>query len=53
MKGKVLRIGHMGYTASLSIMSNAIIALAKALNDVGYRVRVGDAIDAFLSGALP
>jgi alanine-glyoxylate transaminase/serine-glyoxylate transaminase/serine-pyruvate transaminase len=53
LKGKVLRIGHMGYTASLSIMSNAIIALAKALNDVGYRVRVGDAIDAFLSGALP
>jgi hypothetical protein len=40
----------MGYTASVNIMSNAIIALAKALNDVGYRVRVSDAMEAFLNG---
>lgn len=51
LRGKVLRIGHMGYTASLHIMVNAVVALAKALNDVGYRVKVGDAVDAFLSGA--
>ncbi|WP_054856911.1 alanine--glyoxylate aminotransferase family protein [Vulcanisaeta sp. JCM 16159] len=53
LKGKVLRIGHMGYTASLNIMANAIIALAKALNELGHRVRMGDAVEAFLSGAKP
>ncbi|MFP3302778.1 MAG: alanine--glyoxylate aminotransferase family protein [Caldivirga sp.] len=50
LKGKVLRIGHMGYTASLNIMTNAIVALAKALNDAGYRVKVSDAVEAFLGG---
>ncbi len=50
LRGKVLRIGHMGYTASLSIMTSTLMALAKALNDSGYRVRVGDVIEAFLSG---
>ncbi|GAB6947657.1 alanine--glyoxylate aminotransferase family protein [Vulcanisaeta sp. JCM 16161] len=50
LKGKVLRIGHMGYTASINAMTNAIMALAKALNDLGYHVKVGDAIEAFLGG---
>ncbi|WP_291999461.1 alanine--glyoxylate aminotransferase family protein [Caldivirga sp.] len=50
LRGKVLRIGHMGYTASLSIMTSTLTALAKALNDSGYRVKIGDVIEAFLSG---
>ena len=50
LKGKVLRIGHMGYTASINAMTNAIVALARALNDLGYRIKIGDAIEAFLSG---
>ncbi len=50
----MLRIGHMGgYTASINIMVNAIIALAKALNELGHRVKVGDAVEAFLSGVRP
>ncbi len=40
----------MGYTASINAMSNAIIALMKALNELGYHVKVGDAVEAFLSG---
>jgi len=50
LKGRVLRIGHMGYTASLNMMTNAVVALAKALNDAGYRVKVSDAVEAFLNG---
>ncbi|ABW01039.1 pyridoxal-phosphate-dependent aminotransferase family protein [Caldivirga maquilingensis] len=50
LKGRVLRIGHMGYTASVNAMVTALTALAKALNDSGYRVKVGDVIEAFLSG---
>ncbi len=40
----------MGYTASINAMTNAIVALAKALNDLGYHVKIGDAIEAFLGG---
>ncbi|MGC9179796.1 MAG: pyridoxal-phosphate-dependent aminotransferase family protein [Vulcanisaeta sp.] len=50
LKGKVLRIGHMGYTASINIMTNAITVLAKVLNELGHHVKIGDAIEAFLGG---
>ena len=50
LKGRVLRIGHMGYTASVNHMLNAVVALAKALRDLGLRVNVGDVVEAFLGG---
>lgn len=51
LKGRVVRIGHMGYTASINHMVNAIVALGKALRELGYGVNIGDAVEAFLKGS--
>lgn len=44
LQGKVLRIGHMGVQASRTHLLIAYTALGKALNELGYRVDVGEVV---------
>jgi aspartate aminotransferase-like enzyme len=45
LKGKIVRIGHMGYTDELDVVA-ALAALEMVLNDLGYEVEPGAAVTA-------
>lgn len=49
LAGRVIRVGHMGVQASRNHLIIAFTALARALNDIGYRVSVGNVIEAIES----
>ncbi|MCL4343521.1 MAG: alanine--glyoxylate aminotransferase family protein [Nitrososphaerota archaeon] len=46
LAGKVMRIGHMGYTARKDFVIQAIAALAAAMNNYGSRVDIESAVRA-------
>jgi len=46
LAGKVIRIGHMGYTASRTHLIAAFTSLAKALRDLGMDVSEGRVVEA-------
>ncbi len=45
LKGKIIRIGHMGYTDELDVVSG-LAALEMVLNDLGFDVEPGVAVTA-------
>ena len=45
MKGKIFRIGHMGYTHPMDILTT-IVGLEMALKDIGYPVELGTGVKA-------
>ncbi|MEM1680775.1 MAG: alanine--glyoxylate aminotransferase family protein [Sulfolobales archaeon] len=45
LQGKVLRIGHMGVQASRTHLLIAYTALGKVLNELGYKVDVGEVVN--------
>ncbi|MGC8558226.1 MAG: pyridoxal-phosphate-dependent aminotransferase family protein [Nitrososphaeria archaeon] len=46
LANKVMRIGHMGYTARKNFVIQAITALAAAMNNFGIKVDIESAVDA-------
>jgi len=46
LEGKVARIGHMGYQASLNNLLIAYSALSRSLNDLGYKNSITDVLGA-------
>ncbi|PMP88766.1 MAG: alanine--glyoxylate aminotransferase family protein, partial [Caldisphaera sp.] len=44
LEGKVARIGHMGYQASLNNLLIAYSALSRSLNDLGYKNSITDVL---------
>jgi len=46
LAGKVVRVGHMGYTASRTYLIIAFTSLAKALRDLGMNVNEGRVVEA-------
>jgi alanine-glyoxylate transaminase/serine-glyoxylate transaminase/serine-pyruvate transaminase len=51
LSGKVIRIGHMGYTATLEFMLPTVTALGMALMDFGLSINLNNAMDAFMGGS--
>lgn len=49
LRGKLLRIGHMGHVAQPLYAVMALAALERALHDVGYPVRFGAGVGAALA----
>ena len=45
LKGKIIRIGHMGYTDELDVVAG-LAALEMVLNDLGVDVEPGSAVTA-------
>jgi len=45
LKGQIIRIGHMGYTDELDVISG-LAALEMVLNDLGFKVEPGQAVTA-------
>src|SRR5215212_3028933 len=45
LKGQIIRIGHMGYTDELDVVSG-LAALEMVLSDLGYEVEPGSAVTA-------
>ena len=45
LKGKIVRVGHMGYMDELDVISG-LAALEMVLNDLGYEVEAGRAVTA-------
>ncbi len=46
LEGKVARIGHMGYQASLHNLLIAYSSLSKALNELGYKNKTSEVLNA-------
>ena len=46
LKGRVVRIGHMGVQASRNHLIIAFTALTRALKDLGYTVNIGKVVEA-------
>jgi len=46
LKGRVIRIGHMGVQASRNHLIIAFTALTRALKDLGYTVNIGKVVEA-------
>ena len=49
LNGVLLRIGHMGHTAKPMYIMTALTFLAKALKDYGFRVNIGEGLEAALA----
>ncbi len=45
LSNKVMRIGHMGYTAKREFVMQAIIALAAAMSNYGFKVDIESAVN--------
>lgn len=45
--GKVVRIGHMGAVANPKHVSYALLALGSALEEIGFKVNLGKALETF------
>ena len=50
LRGRVVRIGHMGVQASRNHLIIAFTALARALKDLGYTVNIGKVVEAIEDG---
>ena len=48
LKGKLVRIGHMGYNATLPNIVATLVAIEKTLTDMGHPVKFGSSINAAL-----
>jgi len=46
LKGKVVRIGHMGVQASRNYLILGFTALARALRDLGFSINIGSVVEA-------
>jgi pyridoxamine--pyruvate transaminase len=53
LRGKLLRIGHMGHVAQPLYAVMALAALERALHDLGYPVRLGAGVGAALAAMDP
>lgn len=53
LRGKLLRIGHMGHVAQPMYAVMALAALERALYDLGFPVRLGDGVGAALAAMDP
>jgi aspartate aminotransferase-like enzyme len=49
LKGKIIRVGHSGYAATMSNAMASLAALETELRRLGYRCNPGSAISAALS----